>query len=101
MRNLELIKFTEIREEKQKWPSDTKQFMLGEVIINPAAISVIRNAEHFKQKILSFKSWPEDLDERIEFTAIYLNSTNDRNTAVIYAVGDMGSILKKLGGGRG
>jgi len=98
MRNLELIKFTEIKQERQRWPSDAKNFILGEVVINPQSIAIIRKAQYLKQKILSSKEWPDGLDDRIEFTAVHLNSSHARDNPVVYIIGDMESILKKLGG---
>lgn len=87
------VKLTEIREVNQRWPSNTKKYELKEVVLNSNSISVIRDGSFYKKEIKSYKGWPEGLDERIFITEI---STD--NEKIIYAIGDLENIIKKLGG---
>ena len=86
------IKLTEIRENTQRWPSNTKRYKLAEIIVNSANISVIRCGAHFKKEIKSYKGWPDGLDERIYITEVLLNQQN------VYVIGDIENIAKKIGG---
>ena len=89
------IKLTEIQEVSQRWPSNIKKYMLDEIIINTSTIAALREGSSFKKEMKMHKGWPEGLDERIILTKILLNFNGEGN--IIYAVGDLENITKKIG----
>jgi len=92
-----LIKLTEVKEEVSEDTPEIRKFVLGELFVNPATVTILRSAHGFKHKIISYEGWPAGLDERVEFTEIHLNGPAT-NSSAIYAIGNIEITAQKLGG---
>ena len=68
-----IIKFVEIYESTKIHAKNTyKKFSLREVFINPEQVVCVRSDLSFKQRLLEGEL-PDDLDERQEFSRVYMN----------------------------
>jgi len=89
-----MVKFVEIFEATKAHTQSTREnFSLREVFINPEHVVCVRTDPTFKRKLME-GILPETLDNRQEFSRIYLNRGQVGLDVVV--VGDASSIEEKL-----
>ena len=68
-----VVKFVEVYESTKTHSNDkSRTYSLREVFVNPEQVVCVRTDDSFKQKLLE-GTLPKNLDDRQEFTRIYLN----------------------------
>ena len=89
-----LIKLAEIREAPTRYRSQ-KKFSIGEIFINPAFVSFLREDLSYKKYLKTSQSWPPDLNEDVGLTRIYFGDSFDLNSACV--LGEIIDVATKLG----
>ena len=93
-----LVPLVEIREDRQKLPKENERFTMHEVLINREFVVVVKPNRNLRQKLMNFDMWPSGLDKRVEFVKIFMLSGASNASHTMNVVGDLESILEKLGG---
>tara|TARA_Y100000296_G_C5113620_1_gene226486 strand:+ start:317 stop:619 length:303 start_codon:yes stop_codon:yes gene_type:complete len=89
-----IVKFIEIYEAtKAHTKIDQRNFSLREVFINPEHVVCVRSEPGFKRKLLE-GVLPEDLDNRQEFSRVYMNRGQAGLDVIV--VGDPTIVEEKL-----
>ena len=89
-----VVKFVEVYESTKTHSNDTSRtYSLREVFVNPEQVVCVRTDDSFKQKLLE-GTLPKNLDDRQEFTRIYLNRGQVGLDVVV--VGQASMIEQKL-----
>ena len=87
---------TEIRLDTFIPGKKTPQVTLEEIVVNPAHVVMMRQDEYLKQNILDFNKWPEELDQRVTLTKIFMNLGGSHTSSSITVLGDAKIIAQKL-----
>jgi hypothetical protein len=74
----------------------SKNYTLSEVVINIENVLFVRQDDKFKKRLLDFKQWPEEMDKRVCFTKLYMNSGGGLTSTDIVVVGDLLATLEKM-----
>ena len=89
-----IIKFVEVYESTRSHSNDkVRSYSLREVFVNPEQVVCVRTDDSLKRKLVEGKM-PEGLDDRQEFSRIYLNRGQAGLDLVV--VGSATTIEQKL-----
>tara|TARA_E500000305_G_scaffold95947_1_gene85727 strand:- start:792 stop:1088 length:297 start_codon:yes stop_codon:yes gene_type:complete len=91
---LSVIKLVQICEHAKVSTNTERKFSLNEVYINPSHVTYVKE-DPYTKRLLSQNILPEGLDNRQEFSKIYINH-GDRGVELTI-VGEPTSIIEKLG----